>query len=582
MTMKTNLISAKMKDIPLIKKALALAITILIATGVLLAGCAPSATAKTPSVSTVAVKRGDIAVDVTSDGNLEMPNQFDLKFGTPGQVDQIFVEEGDSIGEGALLATMDCSSQINAVKNALLSIQTAKNNISLGCDTDHLPYNYPNLAVPRIMQEAQADIDRAYDYLKSGQYKDAGYWLVMTYFDIQVAEDLIKTRPDVAELAGAKSNSLYSPDSEAGSLKGISPDKQAVVDYLYQYRQRLLTVSNGLRERDYDAALAALESARGQMLDVSSQANSTVAIKNRMTYYYADTSTSVDFLQTALRYVQDLQEYIAQDDATAIDAAKKTYTAKLNLLVGLDVLQNQLNIFESGGSINWKTLQQYNINLHSAENALYTAKQNIMKTAIIAPTSGMAVSVNLKKTYVLSAQDYSAQTAVKFVDTGTVRFNGKVDEIDIMKVSAGQKADIAVDAIPGRKFTGTVRFISPYGVTSGNVIKFTVLIDLDQVEDLIRGGLSATATIHTGSSYNTLLVPFTAVSTVDNKSVVVVVDPQTGKQEPREVTVGLKNLEYAEILSGLNEGEHVLFTGLAGTSLKPTANGTGNPMRVLR
>jgi len=69
---------------------------------------------------------------------------------------------------------------------------------------------------------------------------------------------------------------------------------------------------------------------------------------------------------------------------------------------------------------------------------------------------------------------------------------------------------------------------------------------------------------------------------VGNRSVVVVVNPQTGSQEPRQVSVGLKNLEYAEILSGLNEGEQVLGTGLSGSSLRPTANGTGNPMRVLR
>ena len=39
----------------------------------------------------------------------------------------------------------------------------------------------------------------------------------MTYFDIAVCEDLIKTRPDASELAGAKDNSIYSPDPDAGS-----------------------------------------------------------------------------------------------------------------------------------------------------------------------------------------------------------------------------------------------------------------------------------------------------------------------------------------------------------------------------
>lgn len=564
------------------KKALALMITVVGLAALLLAGCTSAATSKTPAVGqTVEVKRGDIAVNVTSDGNLEMPNQFDLKFGTQGQVDQLFVKEGDIIKQGALLATLDSASQINSIKTALLSIQTAKNNITFGCNPDHLPYNYPNLSVPRMMEEAQSDINKALDYFRQGAYKDAGYWLTMTYFDIQVCEDLISTRPNAAELAGARDNSLWSPDTEAGSLQGIAVDRQEVVDYLYQYRQKLIGVSNNMKTGNYASALPALESAGQQMLDVSSRANSTVSIKNRMTYYYADTATSADFLQSALRYVQELESYIGSDGATSVEAAKKTYTAKLNLLVGLDVLQNQRLIFESGGNINWKTLQQYNLSLQSAEIALYKAKQEIMKTAIIAPSDGMAVSVNLKKSYVLSAQDYSSQTAVKLVDTGTVRFTGKVDEIDIMKIKAGQKATITVDALPKKAFAGTVSFISPYGATSGNVIKFTVLIILDPTDIEVRGGLSSTAEIHVASSKNTLIVPVSAVVTAGNRSMVTVPNATTGVNEPRPVTVGIKNLEYAEILSGLKEGEKVLIVGASNSNLR-VPNAGGNPMRVLR
>lgn len=562
----------------MLKKYLTLLIIGSSVISLLLSGCTSTGTTGKLAVGqSVEVKRGDLNITVNSDGNLQMPNQFALKFGTTGSVDQIFVKEGDMVKQGALLATLVSSSQINAVKSALLSIQTAKNNITFGCDTDHLPYNYPNLAVPRIMEEAQSDIDKALSYFQQGDYKDAGYWLVMTYFDIQVAEDLIKTRPNAAELAGAKDNSLWWPDTGAGSLTATAADRQAVSDYLYQYRQKLLSVSNYMKNGNYSVALPALLSAKQQMLEVSSQANSMVSIKNRMTYYYADTSTSADFLQSALRYVQDLQNYLTTSDATPVEAAKKTYTAKLNLLVGLDVLKNQKMIFESGGSIGWKTLQQYNLSLQNAEIALYTAKQNIMKTAIIAPSDGMAVSVDLKKSYVLSAQDYSSTTAVSLVDTNTVRFKGTIDEIDIVKIKTGQKAIISVDAIADKTFTGKVRFISPYGTKSGNVVKFTLLIDLDPTDAEMRGGLSSTAEIQVSSSANTLLVPASAVSTVSGKSFVTM----AGTNEARPVTVGLQNLNYAEIKSGLKEGEKVLITSTVKT-ISSSANRSNNAMRALR
>ena len=99
-----------------------------------------------------------------------------------------------------------------------------------------------------------------------------------------------------------------------------------------------------------------------------------------------------------------------------------------------------------------------------------------MNTVIIAPSDGTVVSVDLKKDYVTSAQDYSSRTAVKLVDTKSIKFTGLVDEIDIMKVKAGQKASITVDAVPDKTFTGTVKFISPYGTkdTGSNVIKFAL------------------------------------------------------------------------------------------------------------
>jgi multidrug efflux pump subunit AcrA (membrane-fusion protein) len=532
------------------------------------------------------VKRGDLNIVVSSDGNLEMPNQFDLKFGASGQVDQILVEEGDNVKQGALLATLVNSSQINAIKTALFNVQTAQNNITLGCDTDHLPYNYPDLSVSRMVDEAQKDIETAAGFYKQGNYKDAGYWLTMTYFDIQVCENLIKFRPNAAELAGAKNNSVWSPDVTAGGSWPVAPDNQAAIDYLQQYRGKLLDIARDMKLGLYDKITPAFDSARQEMSEVSSAAKGTLTIHTRMIYEYADTPTSVDFLQASLRYLEDLQNYMAEPDALAIEAAKKLYTAKLNLLVGRDVLENQTLIFESGGGINWKTLQQYNLSLQAAEISMYKAKQEIMKTAIIAPSDGSVVSVDLKKSYVLSAQDYSSKIAVKLVDTNTIRFKGTIDEIDIVKVKSGQPVSITVDAVPDRTFTGKVKFISPYGAAVGKVIKFTVLVEMDPADIQLRGGLRATAEIMASSVKDALLVPVSYIVSTPGGSMVMLVNSATGKAEPKRVTLGLQNFQYAEVTSGLSDGDKVQLPGkpasgpAAGQQRQQTGAG-GNAMRVL-
>lgn len=526
---------------------------------ILLSGCSSSQTLV--SGQSVEVKRGDININVSTDGNLKMPNSFDLRFGTTGQVDQILVEEGDTVKKGALLATLDDSTQINAIKTALFNIQTAQNNITFGCDIDHLPFNYPDLSVSRMADEAKKDIDTTAGYFKQGDYKDAGYWLVMTYFDVQVCEDLIKSRPNAAVLAGAKTNSAYYPDPTAGSSIPISSDNQKAVDYLHQYRQKLLSIASEMKVGDYKKIALELEAARQEMIAAGQMAKSTISIKDRLVFKYADTPTSVDFLQSSLRSLQDLEDYLAQDDALPVEAAKKLYVAKLNLMVGSDVLQNQTLTFESGGSINWQTLQTYNLSLQSAEIALYKAKQAIMQTAIIAPSDGDVVAVDLKKSYVLSAQDYSSRVAVQLVDTKTIRFDGVVDEIDIAKVKPGQKVNITVDAVPNKVFTGMVKFISPFGTKVGNVIKFPIQISLDPTDVQLRGGLSATADILAGSATNVLLVPVSVIINTPGGPMVLVVNETTGNPERRRITVGIQNFQFAEVKSGLNEGDKVQVPG---------------------
>ena len=533
----------------------------------LLGGCSKN---MAPAGQTFEVKRGDLDIIVSTDGSLNMPNEFDLKFGTTGQVDEILVEEGDTVKQGALLAMLDNSAQKNAIKTALFSIQTSKNNITFGCGTDHLPYNYPDLSVPRLMEEAQKDIDKAVSYFKQGNYKDAGYQLIMTYFDIEVCEDLIKSRPDAAVLAGAKTNSTYYPDLTAGSSPDESSNDEMVVDYLQTYRQKLMNITRDMKVGAYEKIAPEFDVAQQEMAIVNQMAKSTISIKGRFVFQYADTPTSVDFLQLSLRSLQELEKYLAQDDAIPVDAAKKLYTAKLNLLVGRDVLENQRLIFESGGSINWKTLQQYNLSLQSAEIALYKARQEIMKTVIIAPSDGTVVSVDLKKSYVLSAQDYSSRTAVKLVDTQSLKFQGLVDEIDILKVKPGQKARITVDAVPDKVFTGTVKFISPFGTQSGSVIKFAITIMMDPSDIQLPGGLSATADINVYSAKNALLVPVSVITTTPEGPMVAVINEATGQVERRLITLGMQNFQFAEVLSGLKEGEKIQMINQEGTLNAPT------------
>ena len=562
------------------KKYTALLLIVLALLQLSAAGCNSGQT--TAAGQVIEVKRGDLSVIVTSDGTLTAPDQFNLAFNTTGTVQTILVNEGEKIREGALLATLDPWSQINAIKTALYNIQTAQNSIDLGCNTDHLPYNYPDLSVSRMADEAERDMNTAAGYFHAGDYKDAGYWLVMTFFDIQVCENLIETRPNAAQLAGVKNNSTWSPDIDAGGWQPIKPDYEAAIQVMRAYRNKLIILSNLMRDPTvpYEEIAPQFEQARQEMSIAAQAARSTITIKSRLIFKYADTPTSSDFLQSALRLLQGIKKTMGAADLS--DTIWDLYAAKLNLQVGQDVFENQVLIFESGGNINWKTLQDYNLKLQAAEINLYKAKRDIMNTVIISPSSGTIFSVNLKVNDPLSAEDYATRPAVGLVNTRVIKFTGKVDEIDIMKVNVGDNATMKVDAIPDKEFIWKVKFISPFGAKSGNVVKFDVIIVPTEIPDEdLKDGLRATAEIITSSVKDALLVPVSYIITTPGGSMVMLVNSKTGQAEPRKVTLGLQNFQYAEVTSGLSEGDKVQLPGKSAVAPGRTSS-TGNPMRVLR
>jgi len=547
-------------------------------------------TGQTPAAGqTIDVKRGDLSVIVTSDGTLTAPDQFNLAFNTPGTVQTILVHEGEMVREGALLATTDPWSQINAIKTALFSIQTAQNSIDLGCSTDHLPYNYPDLSISRMADEAVKDMNTAAAYFSLGDYKDAGYWLVMAYFDIQVCENLIETRPNAAQLAGAKNNSTWYPAVDAGGWQPITPDNQKAIATMRLYRDKLIIISNLMKDPlvPYQDIAPEFEKALHEMSDVARVAKSTVTIKSRMIFKYADTPTSVDFLQASLRLLEDMQLARPEQAADLSDTIWDLYAAKLNLQVGQDVLESQTLTFESGGNINWKTLQDYNLKLQAAEINLYKTKRDIMNTVIISPSGGTIFSVNLKVNDPLSAEDYATRPAVGLVNTKVIKFTGKVDEIDIMKVHVGDNATVKVDAIPDKEFNWKVKFISPFGAKAGNVVKFDVIIvPIEPSGDDLKDGLRATAEISIGSVKNALLVPISAIISTPGGSMVLLVNSKTGQAEPRRVNTGLQNFQYAEITSGLADGDKIQMPGKtttgSTTNQQRQSSNPGNAMRVLR
>jgi hypothetical protein len=280
---------------------------------------------------------------------------------------------------------------------------------------------------------------------------------------------------------------------------------------------------------------------------ISSHNYSTVYGKDISLYFYG---AAADKLSAALKGIET-------GGLNAPELNDNLRIAQHYMQICNSILGSNDYVLQHGLSL--KNEQQYHVDLANALVSLGNSKDDFVKTVVLAPFDGIVVSVGVKKNDVLSAIDYASKVAVQLVDTSQIKFQGQVDEIDILKIKTGQKATISVDAVPNKVFTGNVSFISPFGTPdTNNVVKFPVTILLDPSEVALKGGLTATADIAISSVENALLVPLSAITTTSEGSFVTVVDVATGKQEKRQVTLGSQNLQFAEVLSGLKEGDKVV------------------------
>ncbi len=129
-----------------------------------------------------------------------------------------------------------------------------------------------------------------------------------------------------------------------------------------------------------------------------------------------------------------------------------------------------------------------------------------------------------------------------------------VDEMDIVSVEPGQAAVIEPDALEGVTLTGTVEKIAPLGDTTTAVTTYDVTIALDSVDERVMAGMNVSGEIVVDTAEEALPIPTDALSKRDGVCTVTLRDGTV-----HEVTVGLMTRDQVQILSGLSEGDTVIY-----------------------
>jgi HlyD family secretion protein len=200
-------------------------------------------------------------------------------------------------------------------------------------------------------------------------------------------------------------------------------------------------------------------------------------------------------------------------------------------------------------------------NIKVSEARITHAQATMERLLLRAPFDGVVAEINgeLGEFVTPSPVGIPTPPAVDVVDTSCIYVAAPIDEVDAPRIRKGMQARVTLDAFRDRAFQARVRRVAPYILDLEKQAR-TVEIEaeLENLGDaVLLPGYSADVEVVLAERDNALRIPTRALLEGGR---VYVFDGNGERVRVQRVEIGLRNWEYAEVVSGLKEGERVVTT----------------------
>lgn len=243
---------------------------------------------------------------------------------------------------------------------------------------------------------------------------------------------------------------------------------------------------------------------------------------------------------------------------------------------------NYVNVRENqqiwaGGALYSLTNTSYTANydtlLQSREDTQKTLNQLIamLRTGVLAaPFDGTVSLVDIEQE-TDAATAYLAQQQAKSGSSDTavvtmapdesMNVSVAIDETDILSLAIGQHAEVTVNSVSDDPIPGTVTEITKSALSSYGVSQYSCVVTLDKLPKMLVG-MSASVDVQIEGVDDVVLIPVDALHQTSSRSYVYTSYDEATQQygDMVEVTAGVSNSNFVEIVSGLKEGDTVYYT----------------------
>lgn len=214
-------------------------------------------------------------------------------------------------------------------------------------------------------------------------------------------------------------------------------------------------------------------------------------------------------------------------------------------------------------------VDQLEAQIEQNQSSLEANEANLEFARILAPISGTVVSIKARQGQTLNANQ-QAPIILQVADLTQMRVETQVSEADISRLRVGMPAYFTTLGSQGQRWQGELLRIEPTPVVENNVVLYNAPFDVENLQGKLLPQMTAQVFFIVAEAKNALLVPTAAMQRLDRNTYQVTVLHSDGRQEQRQIKVGVNDRIQAEVLEGLSEGESLLLQ--TGGMKKPSAN----------
>jgi macrolide-specific efflux system membrane fusion protein len=262
-----------------------------------------------------------------------------------------------------------------------------------------------------------------------------------------------------------------------------------------------------------------------------------------------------------------------------LQLAKEQYARESGLMAQDATSQDALDTASANLRAAKAQIAAIKAQMQQTRSELEGDEANLGYTRIYAPMSGTVVSLDARLGQTLNANQ-SAPILMRIADLGTMTVEAQVSEADISRLELGMKASFTTLGQSDRHWHGVLRQILPTPEEVNGVILYDALFDVANPDQRLMTQMSAQVTFMVAKAENVVTVPTTALrpssdKSAPNGSYQVLLAQADGSYAPRNVTIGVKNRNLAEVAEGLQPGDKVVVGERSETAAAPGGNRGG-------